>query len=129
MDQTFRKKERLRLRKDFDRVFKEGKVVQNDYLVMLYRKNGLGYSRIGIVVKRRFGKAHDRNRIKRWIREIYRRWKMEFPEGYDYGFLTRKKLSDEFEDTNFWEIKEKIHDLLERMKYEENTGGSYQILS
>ncbi len=129
MDQTFRKKERLRLRKDFDRVFKEGKVVQNDYLVMLYRKNGLGYSRIGIVVKRRFGKAHDRNRIKRWIREIYRRWKMEFPEGYDYVFLTRKKLSDEFEDTNFWEIKEKIHDLLERMKYEENTGGSYQILS
>jgi len=129
VDQTFRKKERLRLRKDFDRVFKEGKVVQNDYLVMLYRKNGLGYSRIGIVVKRRFGKAHDRNRIKRWIREIYRRWKMEFPEGYDYVFLTRKKLSDEFEDTNFWEIKEKIHDLLERMKYEENTGGSYQILS
>jgi len=129
VDQTFRKKERLRLRKDFDRVFKEGKVVQNDYLVMLYRKNGLGYSRIGIVVKRRFGKAHDRNRIKRWIREIYRRWKMEFPKGYDYVFLTRKKLSDEFEDTNFWEIKEKIHDLLERMKYEENTGGSYQILS
>ena len=129
MDQTFRKKERLRLRKDFDRVFKEGKVVQNDYLVMLYRKNGLGYSRIGIVVKRKFGKAHDRNRIKRWIREIYRRWKMEFPEGYDYVFLTRKKLSDEFEDTNFWEIKEKIHDLLERMKYEENTGGSYQVLS
>ena len=129
MDQTFRKKERLRLRKDFDRVFKEGKVVQNDYLVVLYRKNGLGYSRIGIVVKRRFGKAHDRNRIKRWIREIYRRWKMEFPKGYDYVFLTRKKLSDEFEDTNFWEIKEKIHDLLERMKYEENTGGSYQILS
>jgi len=129
VDQTFRKKERLRLRKDFDRVFKEGKVVQNDYLVMLYRKNGLGYSRIGIVVKRRFGKAHDRNRIKRWIREIYRRWKMEFPKGYDYVFLTRKKLSDEFEDTNFWEIKEKIHDLLERMKHEENTGGSYQILS
>jgi len=129
VDQTFRKKERLRLRKDFDRVFKEGKVVQNDYLVMLYRKNGLGYSRIGIVVKKRFGKAHDRNRIKRWIREIYRRWKMEFPKGYDYVFLTRKKLSDEFEDTNFWEIKEKIHDLLERMKYEENTGGSYQILS
>jgi len=129
VDQTFRKKERLRLRKDFDRVFKEGKVVQNDYLVMLYRKNGLGYSRIGIVVKKRFGKAHDRNRIKRWIREIYRRWKMKFPKGYDYVFLTRKKLSDEFEDTNFWEIKEKIHDLLERMKYEENTGGSYQILS
>lgn len=129
MDQTFRKKERLRLRKDFDKVFREGKVVQNDYLVMLYRKNGLEYSRIGIVVKRRFGKAHDRNKVKRWIREIYRRWKSEFPKGYDYVFLTRKKLSDEFEDTNFWEIREKIHDLLERMKYEENTGGSYQVLS
>ena len=129
MDQTFRKRERLRLRKDFDKVFAEGKVVQNDYLVMLYRKNGLGYSRIGIVVKRRFGKAHDRNKIKRWIREIYRRWKNEFPKGYDYVFLTRKKLSEEFEDTNFWKIKEKIYDLLERMKYEENTGGSYQILS
>jgi len=129
VDQTFRKRERLRLRKDFDKVFAEGKVVQNDYLVMLYRKNGLGYSRIGIVVKRRFGKAHDRNKIKRWIREIYRRWKNEFPKGYDYVFLTRKKLSEEFEDTNFWKIKEKIYDLLERMKYEENTGGSYQILS
>ena len=129
MDQSFRKRERLRLKRDFDRVFQEGKMVQNDYLVMLYRKNGLEYSRIGIVVKRRFGKAHDRNRIKRWIREIYRKWKNEFPGGYDYVFLTRKKLSEEFKDVDFWKIKEKIHDLLERMKYEENIGGSYQILS
>ena len=120
MDQTFKKKERLRLRRDFDKVFKEGRMVQNDYLVMLYRKNGLGHIRIGIIVKRKFGKAHKRNKIKRWIREIYRRWKNEFPTGYDYICLTRKKLSDEFENTNFWKIKEKIFDLLERMKYEEN---------
>jgi ribonuclease P protein component len=42
-------------------------------LVFLVCDNGLGYARLGIAVKRSLGGAVERNRLKRRIREAFRR--------------------------------------------------------
>ncbi|OQY09352.1 MAG: ribonuclease P protein component [Marinitoga sp. 4572_148] len=116
MRETFKKSERIHLKNDFDKVFSCGKRHVNDYFVVVYTENNLGYSRIGITIKRKFGKAHKRNKLKRYIREIYRRNKSLFPQDYDIVFLPRKKLSKIFDDLSFNDVKNIILNIAERLK-------------
>ncbi|OAA30070.1 ribonuclease P [Kosmotoga arenicorallina S304] len=91
-----KREERLRKKADFDRVFRQGDVIQDPFFVVIYIKNSLPFSRIGISVKKKFGKAHDRNRLRRLVKEVFRRNKAVFPKGYDILFIARKDLSDSF---------------------------------
>ncbi|PLV60192.1 ribonuclease P protein component [Thermotoga sp. KOL6] len=115
MTERFTKRERLRLRRDFITLFKEGDSVQNEYFVVLFKENDLNISRLGIVVKKKFGKATKRNKLKRWIREIFRRNKNKILRGFDIIVIPRKRLSEEFERIDFWTVKEKLLSLLERI--------------
>lgn len=71
-DQRFRPCERLRLQRDFDRVFRDGKALHFEKLSIRVMPNDLNSSRIGISVGKRHGNAVWRNRIRRVFREAYR---------------------------------------------------------
>jgi ribonuclease P protein component len=87
------KKERLKKNKDFERVFKEGKKIWiNSLLLIIYAKNNLGFRRLGIVVSRKIKKAVKRNMVKRWIRELFRRNKDWFPESSDIIIIPHPNL-------------------------------------
>ncbi|GAB6189491.1 ribonuclease P protein component [Marinitoga arctica] len=116
MNETFKKSERIHFKNDFDNVFSCGKRQVNDYFVVIYIKNNLEYSRIGITIKKKFGKAYKRNKLKRYIREIFRRNKSLFPQDYDIVFLPRKKLSKDFDNMSFNDVKYIILNIAERLK-------------
>lgn len=116
----FKKEERLKLRKDILKVYKNGKSIQSSYFVILYCKNGLDYSKFAFSVKKKFGKAVKRNKVKRWMREIVRTNKMNIPKGYDYLIIVRKLLSKDFEYIQFSQFKEAFLELFERIGNEEN---------
>ena len=88
--ETFRPWERLKKSSEFKRCFRDGKRVKTPGLVVVYWPNGLNYRRIGLSVGRRVGGSCVRNRIKRIIRELYRRNKTIFPQGHDYIFIPRE---------------------------------------
>nr|WP_290669333.1 ribonuclease P protein component [Ardenticatena sp.] len=69
---TVQRKYRLRASADFDRVRQRGKAYRNRWIVLLVLPNGLPHSRFGFVVSKRMGKAVQRNRLKRRLREIVR---------------------------------------------------------
>jgi len=68
---SFSKEDRLRSSRDFQRVYREGRSCQDRYFKIFYRRSG-GPPRLGLVTVRRLGKATERNRAKRVIREAFR---------------------------------------------------------
>ncbi len=92
-NERFPAKFRLKLKRDFDRVFQEGIVAADGVLVIHAVRNELSFSRIGISIGRKYGKAHDRNRFKRWCREVYRTRRARLPVGLD--FVVRSKSGNQ----------------------------------
>ncbi len=88
-EHNFSKEERLRRRRDFEKIFAEGKAFKGPILNAYVLPNSLGHTRIGIVVGRRYGGAVQRNRIKRLLRESYRLNKNLIKVGLDIVILPK----------------------------------------
>lgn len=67
------KERRLTDPRDFGQVFRYGRGVSDSLLVLKARRlEGTEEIRAGVSISKKLGKAHDRNRIKRRIRESLR---------------------------------------------------------
>jgi len=114
-EQTFKKKERLRLKRNFKNVFEKGGRLINNNFVIIYVRNAMDYNRIAIIVNKKFGNAVVRNLVKRYIREIYRTNKTFFPIGYDFVFIPRKELSKNFKKIDYFQMKDLILKLVRKI--------------
>ena len=66
--------ERLRRRTDYLRCYRTGRRRHGSFAILYFVPNQLGHPRIGITASRKVGKAVVRHRLKRRIKEVYRRW-------------------------------------------------------
>lgn len=86
----------LKLNKEFKRAYYRGKFKAHPLLVTYMIKNNLSVTRIGITTSKKVGKAHQRNRARRIIRqafcEILKEYKFE--RGYDIVFVARNKTTE-----------------------------------
>ncbi len=74
-DESLSPGEKLGRRSDFQRCYRSGRRRHGAYAVLYEAPNEVGHPRLGITVSRKVGKAVVRTRLKRRIREIYRRWR------------------------------------------------------
>ena len=72
--QRLTSEERLRRRTDYLRCYRTGRRRHGSLAIVHFVPNQLGHPRIGITASRKVGKAVVRHRLKRRIKEIYRRW-------------------------------------------------------
>lgn len=71
---SFPRTRRLLKKSEFDDVFAQAKKIVTPGLVIFYRDNVLGQSRLGLALSKKiFPKAHDRNYLKRRLRETFRK--------------------------------------------------------
>jgi len=73
-------------------------------------RNRVGRTRCGFVVGKQFGKAHDRNRAKRRVREAARQLYPSMEPGYDLVFVVRKTAAQ----ASFPDLQQAVTDLLKR---------------
>ena len=75
----------------FRRLYKTGKCTVTPYIAVYFQKNRLGVSRLGITATKKIGKAVQRNRVRRIIREAYRLSEDSLPVGRDIVIVARKR--------------------------------------
>lgn len=83
--------EMLKKNYQFKTVLSKGKFYRDKYLEMLIIKNNKDKNYIGIAVSTKNGKAFQRNRAKRLIREAYRNLEEYIDSGYNMVFLINKE--------------------------------------
>jgi ribonuclease P protein component len=70
---SFKKQQRLLHKSDYDHVFNKAQKIANSCFVVLYRDNEVDQARLGLAIsKKMVAKSHDRNRLKRLLRETFR---------------------------------------------------------
>jgi len=97
---------------EFKRVMNKGKCINGKFIAMYVFPNKLKKLRFGFAISKKAGKAHDRNRIKRVIRENVRLIEFDFESSFDIVFLWKNKISAD--ELDFYIIKEEILDLYRR---------------
>ena len=80
----------LKKNEDFKKVYSEGKSASNRYYVMYVSENGTGRNRLGISVSKKTGNSVVRHRMKRLIKESYRRNEAVFNSGLDIVVIVKK---------------------------------------
>lgn len=79
--------ERIKRASEFKNLFKNGKRASVVGAKLFYLPNGLKFNRIGFPLPRGFGNAVERNRAKRFSREVFRNLKSHLNNGYDMLLL------------------------------------------
>jgi len=92
MDETFGPPERIRKQKDFLHLYKKGKRYRGKYFTLVYLSSALSFSRMAVVVSKKVGNAVKRNKIKRWIRTLFRRNKHMLKYPFDIIIIAKKEI-------------------------------------
>jgi ribonuclease P protein component len=91
------RRHRLSRSRDFDTVYRQGTSVSTRYLTLHWfprEEDSEGEPRLGLAVPRAVGPAVARNRVKRVLREAWKKLLPEVPPGRDYVLVARPGLAE-----------------------------------
>ena len=87
----FPKSARILKRSHFQKVSRNRAKWTGTFLVVVYRRGHAPCAKLGITVTKRFGKAHERNRFKRLVREAFRHLYPAIPSDLEMNILPQSK--------------------------------------
>ena len=108
---------RLRKTRDINSVYNSRKVLSNDYIRIHFDFNASGpekKTQIAIVCSKKIGKAHERNKLKRLIRESLRELGvLNLDKSLRLVIVTKPGIRN----LEYNSIKETLDSLIQRLRY------------
>ncbi len=84
---------RIKKRKDFERILKKGKLLHSEILTIKFLDNDLNRTRFGFVVSKKISKkAVTRNTVKRRLREQIRLKLTKLKKGFDVIIIAKRDI-------------------------------------
>lgn len=74
MDESWSATERLRRSREYQHCYRAGRRRTGRLFILYFLENEFGTIRVGVTASRKVGAAVVRHRLKRWTREVLRRW-------------------------------------------------------
>lgn len=89
MGYQYPKSVRLRTRRQYQRLSHHATRHVGHWVIVDMRSNRNSTTRLGITVSKKYGKAHQRNRFKRIVREAFRLCRLQLQVGFDLNVKPR----------------------------------------
>jgi len=102
-------------RSEFVKLSKIGKKFQDHYFIVVFMPSEFEWSRLGVTVSKRVGNAVVRNRVKRLIREWFRKNRPTICGCWDVNVIA-KKTAERMTSHQVFMSLEKIFDKLWRIQ-------------
>ena len=109
-----KKTKMLKKNYEFKNVLAKGKYYSGEKIEAFIAKNNRNYNTLGLAIGVKRGKANQRNKIKRLLRENYRKLEGKIQEGNSIVFLSKK--SEKIEETTYNQIKSDMQKIFEKAK-------------
>ncbi len=90
--QSFRRAEKVTSKSSYRTIYEQGVRRSSRFFTLITCGNPNGAKRLGITVTKKTGNAVFRNRMKRLLREFFRRNKDLFPAGHDVVVMVKKNI-------------------------------------
>lgn len=108
--------QKLRKNLEFRNVYRRGKSLSNETLVLYIFNNRRNrdknnkFNKVGISVSKKVGKSVVRSRVKRLISECYRLNCNNLKQGHDLVFIARNAIKDK----SYWDVEKAMLNLFKR---------------
>ena len=87
------KAHRILKRNEFVELAKSGRKIQNEHFIVFFAPAQHSRSRLGITVTKKVGKAVQRNRIKRIVREFFRLNRHYLSANWDINIIAKRHIA------------------------------------
>ena len=97
---------------EFKNLFSKGKFYYGEYIHIYIKENNKEYNKIGIAISGKQGKAVDRNRAKRLIRESYKNLEDNIKKGNSFLIVINKEK--DLKEIEYKDIEKNMRKTMEK---------------
>ena len=114
---------RIKRNYEFKRIFTKGQFFSGDFLNFYIERTTKKYNKFGVAISKKVGKSVIRNKLKRWVREVYKNNKENLSKDISFNLIISYKNKIDFSILTYQLIQSDFLELCQRaglIDYETN---------